>query len=155
MVKSLSKVYALSGLRAGYLVAHAALCASLAQWFPPWAVSLPAQVAVIEALQDSDYYQARYAETHQLREELAASLAGFTVFSSVANFLLVAVHGSAAGLVQELRQSGIYVRNCDSMSDQFDDRFIRVAVRGPEQNRRLAEAIRLTAGAPARSEALR
>jgi histidinol-phosphate/aromatic aminotransferase/cobyric acid decarboxylase-like protein len=75
VLKSMSKVYALSGLRVGYLVAHPATVRALAPWTPPWSVSLPAQVAAIEALADPAYYQQKYLETHALRE---AALSGIS-----------------------------------------------------------------------------
>ena len=69
--KSMSKVYALSGVRAAYLCGAERIIAALRSISPPWAVSLPAQVAAIAALQDADYYAARWMETHQLRDSLA------------------------------------------------------------------------------------
>src|SRR5581483_11240201 len=89
--KSMSKVYALSGARAAYLCGPAGLMEELRAINPPWAVSLLAQVAAVAALQDPDYYAARYAETHRLRDELAAklsSLAGWEIIPGSANFLL-------------------------------------------------------------------
>ena len=43
--KSLSKVYALSGLRAAYLCAPPHQLEELRALTPPWSVSLPAQIA--------------------------------------------------------------------------------------------------------------
>src|SRR6266567_4724142 len=61
--KSMSKVYALSGARVAYLCAGPHQLEELRAITPPWVVSLPAQVAAVRALQDQDYYAARYAET--------------------------------------------------------------------------------------------
>ena len=74
--KSMSKVYALSGARAAYLCGPAETLEELRATTPPWAVSLPAQIAAVAALHDPDYYAARYVETHRLREELVAGLSG-------------------------------------------------------------------------------
>src|SRR5207253_9009683 len=73
--KSMSKVYALSGARVAYLCAGAHQLEDLRAITPPWVVSLPAQVAAVRALEAPDYYAARYAETANLREQLAAGLA--------------------------------------------------------------------------------
>ncbi|MBN1448711.1 MAG: histidinol-phosphate aminotransferase family protein [Bacteroidetes bacterium] len=54
--KSMSKVYALSGLRAAYLCAAPAQLERLRSITPPWAVSLPAQIAATHALQSREYY---------------------------------------------------------------------------------------------------
>src|SRR5207253_350152 len=88
--KSMSKVYALSGVRAAYLCGPRHFMTELRAITPPWAVSLPAQVAAVNALHDPGYYQRRYAETHAQREFLAHELGGlgFDVTPGVANFLL-------------------------------------------------------------------
>ena len=65
--KSMSKVYALSGVRAAYMVGPEAEIARLGRLIPPWAVSLPAQVAAVAALSSSDYYNAQYRRTAELR----------------------------------------------------------------------------------------
>ena len=70
--KSMSKVYALSGLRAAYLCTAPATVAGLRALTPPWAVSLPAQVAAVKALEDPEWYEARWHETATLREDLGA-----------------------------------------------------------------------------------
>ena len=74
--KSMSKVYALSGARVAYLCGPARLIEPLRPLNPPWAVSLPGQVAAVMALQDPDYYARCYQQTHQLRAELRRGLLG-------------------------------------------------------------------------------
>jgi histidinol-phosphate/aromatic aminotransferase/cobyric acid decarboxylase-like protein len=69
IVKSMSKVNALSGARVAYLVTNASLAARLRPWLPPWPVGLLSQAAAMEALRDPGYYAARYAETHRLKDE--------------------------------------------------------------------------------------
>jgi histidinol-phosphate/aromatic aminotransferase/cobyric acid decarboxylase-like protein len=145
VLKSMSKVYALSGARVGYLVGLAATIQSLAQFVPPWAVSLLAQVAAVEALSDPEYYERRYRETHALRDALACALQaidGLTVYPSIANFVLVETRASAQSIADHMRESSVFVRNCDSMSDRFNDRFLRIAVKTAEHNRRTVEALR-------------
>src|SRR5205085_1818420 len=67
--KSMSKVYALSGVRSAYLCASPHLLERLRSITPPWSASLPAQVAAVAALQDESYYAARYRETDALRSQ--------------------------------------------------------------------------------------
>jgi histidinol-phosphate/aromatic aminotransferase/cobyric acid decarboxylase-like protein len=99
VLKSMSKVYALSGARVGYLVAAIPVVRELAKWMPPWSTSLPAQVAAVEALKDEDYYRLRYQETHILRQELTCALRrhpDLHVYPSKTNFVLVEVPVSAS-----------------------------------------------------------
>lgn len=145
VLKSLSKVYALSGARAAYLVAHPDQAKALSRWIPPWAVSLPAQVAAVEALNCAAYYQECYRQTHSLREELAYALQAvpdLRVFNSCANFLLVDLGSDRAEqILTQLRERKIYLRNCRDMSPRFGNRYLRVAVKNRPQNQRLAAAI--------------
>src|SRR6266853_6608468 len=109
VLKSMSKVYALSGLRVAYLVAPAVLRRRLARLIPPWPVGLAAQVAAVEALRDPQYYAARYAETHQLRRKACLRLSGISglqVHPSQANFYLVETERAAA-LAERLRAMNI------------------------------------------------
>jgi len=64
------------GARTAYLCGPPLLVDPLRAWTPPWAVSLPAQVAAVHALQEPEYYANRYRETHGLRRRLTEDLAG-------------------------------------------------------------------------------
>lgn len=147
IIKSMSKVYALSGLRVGYLVAQARMIERLAHVTPPWAVSFAGQLAGIQALNDPAYYQHRYQETHQLRAELMESLRGIPwlqTYPSVANFVLVELleqHLSAQQIVERLKAQQIYLRNADSMSAHFDDKFLRIAVKARDQQQHIVAAL--------------
>lgn len=140
IIKSMSKVYALSGVRVAYMVAHKQMIDNLLPFIPPWAVSLSGQIAAVEALQDEEYYRGKYQETHALRKRFAAKLSAipeFKVYDSVANFILVELLNpiiKAKNIVEYLRTHNIFIRNCDSMSSQFDDNFIRIAVKDQASN---------------------
>lgn len=144
--KSLSKTLALSGARAAYLCASPHQLESLRAISPPWALGLPAQVATVHALQDGDYYAARYRETHQLREELARALAllKWDVLPSVTNFLLCHLPESspdAATLTLQCRERGLFLRNAATMGTQLGPRTIRIAVKDVATNRRMVEIL--------------
>ena len=146
--KSMSKVYALSGLRAAYLCASAEMINEVRRITPPWAVSLPAQIAAVMALQDSDYYAARYAETHVLRNELIAQLNGIDsleIVPGVANFLLchLAENGpDAAAVVSQCRMDGLYLRDVSAMGTAIGKHAFRVAVKDKDTNQRMAGILR-------------
>lgn len=144
VLKSMSKVYALSGMRVGYLVAHNSIIRSLAKWMPPWAVSLPAQVSAIEALEDSTYYELRYDETHLLREEFVCNLrqhSQIEVYPSTTNLVLIETQSSSQEIIERMCESNVFVRNCDSMGHRFADRFLRIAVKRARENARIIEAL--------------
>jgi histidinol-phosphate/aromatic aminotransferase/cobyric acid decarboxylase-like protein len=144
VLKSMSKTYALSGIRVAYLVGTPLTVRALAKWIPPWAVSLPAQLAALEALGDEAYYQARYRETHSLREELLRNLRRnprITAYPSTTNFVLVETRTSAQAIVERMRESNVFVRNCDSMGQRLADRFLRIAVKRATENSRIVDAL--------------
>jgi histidinol-phosphate/aromatic aminotransferase/cobyric acid decarboxylase-like protein len=145
--KSMSKVYALSGARAAYLCGPVGIMEELRAINPPWAVSLLAQVAAVAALQDPDYYAARYAETHRLRDELAERLSDFTgweVLPGVANFLLCHLPEdgpTAATVVKLCRARGLFLRDAGAMGRALGKHTLRIAVKDAETNERMLRII--------------
>ncbi|MEU7723114.1 histidinol-phosphate aminotransferase family protein [Streptomyces tibetensis] len=150
---SMSKTYALSGVRAAYLVAEPRTAQELNRWTPPWAVGLPAQLAAVAALRDPAYYAAALRRTHELRRRLAADLsavdASVDVEESVANFLTLTLPWggpSAASLVAECRHHGVYLRDLSPLSPAYEGRTVRVAVRDTGENARIVDAFRAALG---------
>jgi histidinol-phosphate/aromatic aminotransferase/cobyric acid decarboxylase-like protein len=130
--KSMSKVYALSGARAAYLCGPPRIVEELRAITPPWAVGLPAQVAAVAALQDPEYYAARYAD-------------GWEIVRGVANFLLChsPVDGpDAATLVQQCRERGLFLRDAGAMGRNLGTNTVRIAVKDAETNARMVKVLR-------------
>lgn len=145
--KSLSKVFALSGARAAYLCGPAEVAADLRSITPPWAVSLPAQVAAVAALRCPGYYAEKHRQTHALRGALAASLRGLglEVFDGVINSVLCRLPEgapSAPEVVAACRGRGVFIRDCASVSRLLAGRWIRVAVKDESINTRVVESVR-------------
>ncbi len=145
--KSMSKVYALSGLRAAYLCAPAPIISELRPLSPPWAVSLPAQVAAVAALRETDYYAQRYQETHTLRSELVErllELPGIDVIPGVANSVLCHLPSTgpdATTLAQACRAHGLFVRDLTSLRSRLGARAIRIAVKDRRTNQRIVNIL--------------
>ena len=145
--KSMSKVYALSGLRAAYLCASPRLLESLHPITPPWGVSLPAQVAAVNALQDNAYYWTKYKETKALRESMINELKGLInldVVPSAANFFLCELPGkelNAAIVVDKCKEYGLYIRDVSTMGSQLGSHSIRVAVKDETTNHRIVNIL--------------
>ncbi|WP_309721721.1 histidinol-phosphate transaminase [Armatimonas sp.] len=142
--KSLSKVYALSGARVAYLGGAKSEIAELRRWTPPWAVSLPAQVAAVRALAEPDYYAACWNQTHVLRRELAQALArqlsGVCVEESVANWLTLYLPEStptAQQLCELCSHRGIFLRDLSHTSTRFGSRAVRIAVKDHAINEKI------------------
>ncbi len=145
--KSMSKAYALSGTRAAYLCAPAAIVNSLRKITPPWAVSLPAQVAAVKALGDPEYYAARYGETRLLRQTLADGLRslGIEVVPGAANFLLCHLPGEgpeAATVCRRCRIHDVFLRDASRISGRLGSHALRIAVKNRQSNARIIETLK-------------
>lgn len=144
--KSMSKVYALSGVRSAYLCASPALLEPLRALTPPWAVSLPGQVAAVKALEDPRYYQQQYQATAVARDQLSRDLQqlGLEVIPGVANFLLTFLPDkgpTAAEVTNRCRQLGVHLRDASNMGSQLGSHALRTAVKSPDQNQRIVASI--------------
>jgi histidinol-phosphate/aromatic aminotransferase/cobyric acid decarboxylase-like protein len=114
---------------------------------PPWAVSLPGQIAACEALKSLSYYEEKWQETHKLREELSRELQqlGWEVFPSCANFLLCHLPVNqplVADLVEACRNQNLFLRDVSGMGKCFDQRTLRIAVKDQQTNSIMLEILR-------------
>lgn len=139
ILRSMTKDYALTGLRLGYALASPAVTKRLAARQPDWSVNAPAQAAGLVALADADYLpQARAAVAAAkdcLTRELTAQ--GYGILPSAANFLLVSV-GHGAAVRERLMRRGLFVRDCASFG--LPD-CIRIGLRPLPDCQRLAAAM--------------
>jgi len=146
--KSLSKAYGLSGARVAYLCGPPALMKEIRRATPPWAVSLPAQVAAVAALQDPAYYAVRYSETALLRDALATTLVdtipGIEIVGSCANFLLCELPADgpdAAAVCEACRVDGVFLRDAGRTSRRLGRYALRIAVKDRADNARIVRAL--------------
>ena len=149
VIRSMTKFYALAGLRLGYAVLAPERAGSFARLLPEWSVNTLAAAAGCALLTDPGL--ATFAQrTRQLirreRRRLGETLRGLglRVFDSAANYLLLRLPDAgpqAADLASRLLHSeGIAVRVCANYAG-LDARYLRIAVRTEAENRRLLEAM--------------
>lgn len=146
VLRSLTKYYALPGLRLGYLFAETGLAARLAIYQEPWSVNAPALKVALACLDDASFgtKTARWLsrEGPFLARRLAA-LSGFRPFPSQANFLLVNLDltgPDALHLRSFLARRKILIRACDSFAE-LGARYFRVAVKRRPDNLQLLAAL--------------
>lgn len=143
--KSMSKFYALSRLRVGYLVASPDKIADWQRHNPPWSVGTMGQLAAILALRDKAYYDGKASETHALREALAGEIEGRVpcrIVPSMVNFLLVRLaQPRAAELVAHCAAQNVFIRDCGSVSSRFINDTVRIAVKTESQNLKTLDAM--------------
>jgi threonine-phosphate decarboxylase len=142
VLRSLTKFYAIPGLRVGALVGGEEEIAVLRHFREPWQVNVLAEAAAIASVQDSDYAIRSRSFIEQERQwlmERVAQFPGVRVEPSCVNFLYARVDYDPARLCAFLLESKILLRNC-SLWKGFEQRSVRVAVRTREANTRLLNA---------------
>jgi histidinol-phosphate/aromatic aminotransferase/cobyric acid decarboxylase-like protein len=143
VVRSLTKLWSLPGIRAGYLLAPAEIVESLGAQRQPWSVNALACAALAACAADDETRTSVAAAVTAARDELLAGLRdlpGLRAWPGEANFLLLRVP-DGAGLVEDLRERQIAVRPAGSFPG-LDEDMIRIAVRAAEENALLLDALR-------------
>jgi adenosylcobyric acid synthase len=147
VLRSLTKLYAIPGLRLGFAVAPPEMAARLRRAMAPWSVNVLAQAVGVAALADEQYARATRVFVSEERPRLAGRLGGLPgvhVFEGSANYLLVKLIGGqtdAARLAGRLLQRGLAIRSYEGF-EGLDRSYFRVAVRTREQNDLLVEELR-------------
>lgn len=141
VLRAFTKIYAMAGLRLGYLLcADTGLVKRIKENMPLWSVCLPAQSAGAEALKDHGYIQQTrklvQSERKYLTDELEAL--SYKVYESHANFILFRAD---PGLYDFLLENRILIRNCKDFRG-LDDSFYRTAVKKHEDNEILIDYLR-------------
>jgi len=143
---SLTKFYAIPGLRLGFGIFSLPLARLLREHLPPWTVNSMAQAVGVRALADQEYGEQSRALCRELRTAFIHELRGIPalqVFDSAANYLLLRlVDGSDAGiLARQLLERRIMIRTCGNYTG-LDTSYFRLAVRTEPENRLLLDALR-------------
>ncbi len=141
VLRSLTKFYALSGLRVGYGVFPLPLIDTMRKHKEPWTVNTLAQVAGIESLKDEAYK----ADTFKIiRSEKKTLEDGFKLLKiryspSAANFYLVQLD-KAQDVMNALYEKGILIRDCSNFRN-LGGAYARIAVKSNRDNMRLLKEL--------------
>jgi histidinol-phosphate aminotransferase/imidazoleglycerol-phosphate dehydratase/histidinol-phosphatase len=134
VLRTLSKAYALAGVRTGALLADPSIIELLLKVLPPYPIGRPVETAILNALAPSAMavHAQRREETLSERKRLAKALAKSEFVSSVypsdANFVLLAIKNDEA-LFTKLRQFNVKIRDYRSTTGR-----VRVSVGSPDEN---------------------
>ncbi|GAB7013006.1 threonine-phosphate decarboxylase CobD [Halolamina salina] len=143
VARSLTKMYGLPGIRAGFAVATGDRLTDLRTARRPWALSTPAAVVGAHCLADEAFVAATRERVADERERLRAAIAErFDVRQSDAPFLLFdAGDVGVDALLERARERGVVLR--DARSFRGLDSHVRVAVKDRAANDRLLWALGL------------
>ncbi|WP_240436260.1 threonine-phosphate decarboxylase CobD [Brevibacillus laterosporus] len=145
LFRSMTKMYAIAGLRLGYVLGQEQVIRRLKSKQISWSVNHLAQVAGEFLIQQHDYVLRTQEYVATQRASLLTSLetlSGITTFRSETNYLLVHVDSTQSQLLQEeMAKRGILIRNC-SMYPGLGEGYIRLAIKTKEENERMVSVFR-------------
>ncbi len=147
IIRSLTKLFAIPGLRLGYVIGRRDMVDKITKLQYPWNVNGPAQIAGETIIADRAYVDRTRLFVSRQRQYMAERLSdikGLKVYPSSANFILCKLQSaqikSSKKLARRLLRNGIYIRECGNFRG-LDGRFFRVAVRKRDDNNRLISCI--------------
>ena len=142
ILRAFTKFYGLAGVRLGYCLSReTGLLAAMAAAGQPWPVSNLAQAAGIAALKERAYGETLRALITTQRQVLFQGLTalGCQVVPGEANYLLF--RAPTQDLGRRLAHRGILLRSCANYTG-LDAHWFRTAVRSPEENALLLQAMK-------------
>jgi cobyrinic acid a,c-diamide synthase len=143
VVRSLTKLWSIPGIRAGYVLGSPGLLAELRTHQAPWSVSTAAIAAMIatstaEALAEAARRTTRIGQHRRVLTDGLTEL-GIHHVSAAAPYVLAKV---GSGAHDRLRSAGYAVRRADTFPG-LDDTWVRIAVRKPDTTRKLLATLRM------------
>lgn len=144
LIKSLTKKFALPGLRIGYIIASGVLIKQLSSRLRPWMVNSLAVEAGIYCFSHLNEFKPDASALCREREMLAEKFdrCGITCHPSNTNFMLCRLpFGKAIDLKKYLLQEyGFLIRECSNFHG-LDERYFRIAAQTHSENESLIKAI--------------
>ena len=149
VIRSLTKLYGIAGLRLGYAVAQPERLQRWAQWRDPWPVNGIASAVAEQLLASPEKYQrwCRRAQAWVAKEgawmqQQLAQLSGITPMASAANFLLIRADQSLVPLREAVEQHHrILLRDCRSF-EGLGECWLRIGLQSWRNNRRIIRSLK-------------
>lgn len=141
VLRAFTKIYCMAGLRLGYLACgDTELQSRIRAKLQPWNTSIPAQLAGIAALSDTEYLAKTRENLQAERAYLVPRLRELVaeVYDGYGNFLLFR---DEPDLKERMLEVGVLIRACGNF-EGLDDTYFRIGIRSHSENqefiRRLA-----------------
>ncbi|MHC1723624.1 MAG: histidinol-phosphate transaminase [Aminipila sp.] len=148
ILKAFTKSYAMPGLRLGYgLSSHDAILKKITDIGQPWSVSVPAQIAGVQALKETEYLEESLKEIREERQYLVAELnkLGIKNYKPAANYIFIKIDEVSrydiSTFKTKLLEKGIIIRDCSNYIG-LKEGYYRIAVKSHGANERLIEALK-------------
>ena len=142
VVKSLTKMFNIAGIRLGMAVSTKDNISKINLFKLPWSVNAFAQKVASILYSDKDYVMNTKTEVKKMRENMMAELSrikNLTLIPSETNFLLV--RAKDIDLQKQLLLKGIFIRSCENI-EGLGKGYFRFAVKDKEANNVLFNTIK-------------
>lgn len=142
ILHSLTKCYAIPGLRLGYITAPSELIENITYFSMPWSVNQVAQIAGRYLLQHAEYNFRECIEESEKIQKMISEIDGIDVYPSQMHYFLCRLNqGKASDLKQFLiDRYGILIRDGGNFRG-LDSGYFRIAIQSPEENLQLIKAL--------------
>ena len=143
VLRSLTKSFALPGIRIGYAAGSKEIIDILQKIKIPWSVNLLAQDAADIALKNKSHLD---KSNSIIKKELIFlinkinKLNGFDCNSSSTNFILIKIKKNSTQLQKKLLEHKILIRDCKNFRG-LDNHHVRIAVKSHKDNLKLVNAL--------------
>ena len=147
VIRSLTKIFSIPGLRLGYAVSNPKRLRTWSTWRDPWPVNSLAVAGGISLMNNESSLKSWIKKVHTWIEEegdwLQAKLKeipGITPKPSSVNFLLIQGETSLTTLRENLARQMILVRDCRSFT-YLGDNYLRISFQNKAGNKRIIKAL--------------
>lgn len=141
VLRSMTKFYALAGLRIGFGVFPLNVAQKMKIQKEPWTVNCLADAVGRTVLDDTDYQTKSLDMMRREKQYLATGLTrlGIKYIQSSANYYLIEMK-NAQKVIHALSKKGVLLRDCSNF-DGLGETYLRVAVRSRKENRILLKEL--------------
>jgi len=142
VLRSLTKFFSLAGIRIGFGIGCPELVKTLKNVMMPWSVNSLAMYATASAIKDIAFIKKSRILVSNSRKEMQSllkTISWLKVYPSETNFLLIEIirgDFTSTQIREDLAKKGFLIRDCKDF-DGLNNRFFRVTVRLPEENKKL------------------
>ena len=146
VLSSISKIFAIPGLRIGFMISAAHVIKRFKRFLQPWSVNSLAQLAVHHLMANKNDTEAFIEKTQRyIRAErrrffaTTKHISNINLFPSTTNFLIAQLPDNlqAEDVIHQLSRDKILIRNCRNFKG-LSNQFIRISLKTAEINNVLA-----------------
>lgn len=144
IIKSLTKFFAMPGLRIGYgITGDKTLIKKINSISVPWNINVLAEKSAIKALEEKDYINNTINYIENEKDRFYYELCKFNdlkIFKPSVNYIMFKVN-KKIDLKEEMMKENIIIRSCSNYIG-LDDKYYRVAVRKREENEKFIDILK-------------